>query len=1613
MPAFVVFGTLHSAQAAIENLNNLKITEVVQSVTVTEAVSKRQKPAQKNATFNVPDILTTGPSSRAEMVAADGTVTRVGSNTVFSFSPDKREVNLEKGCVLFHSPTGKGGGTIRSAAATASVLGTSIIVTATRDGGFKLLVLEGKAKAALANGRTMSLTAGQLTFIMPGSKDFGPVIAFRLKEQVGGSNLVKGFKEPLASLAKIEVATVSQEQKIATGKIESTNLVIADTQVLETKVVDTTLIQTRANVAAEVSPFQQAANSDAVVASAPLPASRLFSSTGASIPSEQLKLASADFSRLAAANPSAVFESFVGKNISITAPYGTDLTNTGVNSYEFAFVAKEAFTQNQGLTGSQVSSYSARSQMDSLLSAVAGKRIALIAGKSISLLNTVLAAKAEYVYVAPSAGSSISITLSNAAILNAGGNITFDGTTFVARDASLLAASNVNVYAATIDISSAGLPGDYAAGYAASGYTSAAVNSGLNFIASNLLSITNARLGGASINLQGTTLNLASVDFKSGSTVQLVSRDGQYSTTSGVTGSVNDVGSTVTYNGLPIIAYDQTPGGSEKFNIINPNVSILSAAELALDGTVSKSLTIDGNPNFLAWLYNKRTFALTGAQLATQAGSVFGSNFTTYFGTTNALTSYTVYAAKDITLNKKTYGQRDPYDANRARFVFLASNNLTADFGASPFGVSGTDTSISLTAIGNHLTQTESDNPTASIAKNTASLSNFLGDSYSVGNIYGLYGITAVSNLSNVALINGGGFLTLEAASVNSTNSSMFARGNVSIKGDSVVITSTSPRDYAAGFDTAAYTTAATGSVLSINGLTSLSITNARLGGANIQLTSPSMSLTNVTFKSGSSVSLSGANIFVQSPTLDLQNVNFASGSTVKLVSTDGQYSTTAGVTGSVNDVGSTVTYNGAPIITYNVLQADGNNRDILNGNISIWSTAELALDGTMAKALTIDAKPNFLSWLVGNRLFSKTGAQIAADTAVAAAMGSSFVSFFNPTAPTNNSTTLYDFYIGKDIALNQKAYRMNTPYDAANNRFVLLASNNITANFSDTAFTGAAVNGTSFGNGGGLDRPTSFIARNAITGSNWLIDMDSSGGERFGLYGVTAAITFTNSAIVNYGGPLSLGAASISLTDSAVIAKGDVTVAGDTVSLTSTLKRDYAAGWNNTTALFSGYTPVNGSVLDITGNTSLSITNANLGGKTIKLTSPTINLSTVEFKSGSTVTLTSTDGEINTGATSVAGKVNFLTGVTYGGATAYATSGDSWNQYINPNSNVIVQTIVDAGLDGSFSAAYNSDARVSYRLHQNRFHLFAPANYDTALKALIGTTRMAELATNFGSTVVPVFVGNNIYMTFPDANVASSVNLTGVAYQFLIAAQNSFTINSGKVGTETYFADPLTFMEGLTSLTVEKPVAFVAGTSISLLNTVMTAKTDDKEFYSNGGITLNNFAYFLQNDVPNSQADLRFNAVSTFSSTNSSLVAGGDIEIKANNVNITSTRALGDVYAAGWVTGYDSATLLTTAPAAKTLSVYATNDLTVNNMRLGAGNITLDATTISLKDVDFKSGSVVVMRSADGGLAANPNTNKAVVPRTTNFISGVKYGGAPITTDTSAGGKITYPKRP
>jgi hypothetical protein len=214
--------TAHSAP-----IQNLTFTEVIKDVFVIDPATKAETPAKAGDKLVPPNVLKTGADSRAELIAEDKTVTRVGSNTIFSVEANSRDVNLAQGSVLFHSPAGRGGGRIKSAGATASVLGTTLAVSANSDGGFKTSLLEGKGEVKDPKGGKVGLVAGQVTFAKPGG-GLSPALNFDLKAQISNSKLVGGFASPLASIAKIEAAVAVQQAKIAGGGLVSTGMLIGD-----------------------------------------------------------------------------------------------------------------------------------------------------------------------------------------------------------------------------------------------------------------------------------------------------------------------------------------------------------------------------------------------------------------------------------------------------------------------------------------------------------------------------------------------------------------------------------------------------------------------------------------------------------------------------------------------------------------------------------------------------------------------------------------------------------------------------------------------------------------------------------------------------------------------------------------------------------------------------------------------------------------------------------------------------------------------------------------------------------------------------------------------------------------------------------------------------------------------------------------------------------------------------------------------------------------------------------------------------------------------------------------------------------------------------------------
>lgn len=301
-------------------LTESSFTQVINDVQVLSMPAKGLKAAKVSDTFKTPDLLQTGKDSLAELTAKDNTVTRIGANTVFSFEQKGRNIRLEKGSVLFHSPAGKGGGTIRTGGASASVLGTTIMVATTVDGGFKAIVLEGKGQVRLPNGDFRILKAGQLVFVLPESRAFGPLLNINLDKLVRGARLVSGFAAKLPSLEKIEVEVEKQNERIEAGHAEDTHLLVGnEASENEVEVVDDDFIERTL----KETPAQIAARNDLEINSSQINAGHLFLEP---------------FSLSVGGLSDSQFRGVVAKDITINTPL-IDLTGLSIGYSEFDILA--------------------------------------------------------------------------------------------------------------------------------------------------------------------------------------------------------------------------------------------------------------------------------------------------------------------------------------------------------------------------------------------------------------------------------------------------------------------------------------------------------------------------------------------------------------------------------------------------------------------------------------------------------------------------------------------------------------------------------------------------------------------------------------------------------------------------------------------------------------------------------------------------------------------------------------------------------------------------------------------------------------------------------------------------------------------------------------------------------------------------------------------------------------------------------------------------------------------------------------------------------------------------------------------------------------------------
>ena len=108
--------------ATVKRVENKAIVAEIKAGQATGA-----HPATVSEVIRANHFLQTASAARAELEFNDGSLIRVGPNSVFSFEAHSRTLSLEKGDMLFYLPPGRSGVKLKTSALTAAITGTVVL----------------------------------------------------------------------------------------------------------------------------------------------------------------------------------------------------------------------------------------------------------------------------------------------------------------------------------------------------------------------------------------------------------------------------------------------------------------------------------------------------------------------------------------------------------------------------------------------------------------------------------------------------------------------------------------------------------------------------------------------------------------------------------------------------------------------------------------------------------------------------------------------------------------------------------------------------------------------------------------------------------------------------------------------------------------------------------------------------------------------------------------------------------------------------------------------------------------------------------------------------------------------------------------------------------------------------------------------------------------------------------------------------------------------------------------------------------------------------------------------------------------------------------------------
>src|SRR5438445_3965412 len=217
LAAVALYSAVFVQQSVAGPLTSAEVTKIINRVTVIEP-AKGDRPAAVRDVIKDDLGLQTGGKSRSELLFQDNTLTRLGAETFFSFKTGTRDMTLEKGSMLLQVPKGLGGATIHTAAVTAAITGTTIMIEYSPGQYIKVLVLEGSLRLSRNGsfGDSLVLHPGKMVIMRPDAKTIPEPIDVDLGQIVRTSTLVNfSAGTTLPSMPLYQTAVRDQAKDVA------------------------------------------------------------------------------------------------------------------------------------------------------------------------------------------------------------------------------------------------------------------------------------------------------------------------------------------------------------------------------------------------------------------------------------------------------------------------------------------------------------------------------------------------------------------------------------------------------------------------------------------------------------------------------------------------------------------------------------------------------------------------------------------------------------------------------------------------------------------------------------------------------------------------------------------------------------------------------------------------------------------------------------------------------------------------------------------------------------------------------------------------------------------------------------------------------------------------------------------------------------------------------------------------------------------------------------------------------------------------------------------------------------------------------------------------------